>query len=57
MPAGDRQRTWFPEMIDVLRSEWRPDISLDELIALRDRLDELLQQIRKVRNILLIFTT
>ena len=38
MPAGDRQRTWFPEMVEVLRAEWRARLSWNELIALRDRL-------------------
>jgi len=51
MAAGDRQRTWFPEMVDVLRTEWRHDMSWDELIGLRDRLDDTLQGIRRDRNI------
>ena len=51
MPAGDRQRTWFPEMVEALRTEWRADMSWDELIALRDRLDRMLQHIRESRNV------
>ena len=51
MPAGDRQRTWFPEMVEALRTEWRAEMSWDELIALRDRLDRMLQHIRESRNI------
>jgi len=27
MASGDRQRTWFPEMIDALRAGWRADMS------------------------------
>ena len=51
MPAGDAQRTWFPEMIVVLRSEWRDAIPPTELIALSGRLDEMLRRIRSERNI------
>lgn len=51
MPAGDAQRTWFPEMIVALRSEWRDAIPPTELIALSGRLDEMLHRIRSERNI------
>jgi len=50
MPAGDRQRTWFPEMVEALRTEWRAEMSWDELLALRDRLDRMLQHIRESRS-------
>lgn len=52
MAAGDAQRTWFPEMVEVLRARWQPSLSWDELIALCDDLDALLQQIRTGRGIL-----
>jgi hypothetical protein len=51
MPAGDRQRPWFPEMVEVLRAEWRAQLSWNELITLRDRLDAMLQHIRASRHI------
>jgi len=51
MASGDRQRTWFPEMIEFLRAEWRPEMSWAEIIALRDHLDEMLRGIRKSRNL------
>ena len=51
MPAGDRQRTWFPEMVETLRAEWKPQMSWEDLIALCDRLDSMLQHIRHSRNI------
>ena len=51
MASGDRQRTWFPEMIEFLRAEWRPEMSWAEIIALRDQLDEMLRAIRKSRNL------
>jgi hypothetical protein len=52
MPSGDAQRTWFPEMIAVLRREWDSSMSLTKLIALRDRLDAMRQTLRSTRNIL-----
>jgi len=43
VPAGDAHRTWFPEMIEMLRMEWNSRMSDQELISLRDRLDATLQ--------------
>jgi hypothetical protein len=51
MPSGDAQRTWFPEMIVRLRSEWHEGVSMPALISLRDELDGMLQRIRTGRNI------
>jgi hypothetical protein len=51
MASGDRQRTWFPEMIEALRADWRPEMSCAEIVALRDHLDGMLKEIRKTRNI------
>ena len=50
MASGDRQRTWFPEMVEVLRADWRPEMSWAEIIALRDQLDNMLKGIRNSRN-------
>jgi hypothetical protein len=50
MPAGDRQRTSFPQMIRRLRAGWSPDMSMPMRIELQDRLDELLHQIRRFGN-------
>jgi hypothetical protein len=52
MPAGDAQRTWFPEMVAVLRRDWNRSMSMPELIELRGRLDSMLQSIRSERGIL-----
>ena len=52
MASGDAQRTWFPEMIEMLRKEWRSSLTLEELIKLRDSLDATLQFIRRSRKIL-----
>jgi len=43
MASGDAQRTWFPEMIVRLRSEWHEAVSMPALISLRDELDGMLQ--------------
>ena len=51
MPSGDAHRTWFPEMIVRLRSEWHEGISIPALIGLRDELDQTLHRIRAGRNI------
>ena len=51
MASGDAQRTWFPEMIVQLRSEWHEGMSMPALIGLRDELDGMLQRIRTSRNI------
>ena len=51
MPSGDAQRTWFPEMVARLRSDWREGMSMPALISLRDELDEMLRCIRAGRNI------
>lgn len=51
MPSGDRQRTWFPEMIEVLRARWRPEMSCADVVELRDDLDDMLSEIRRSRNL------
>lgn len=52
MPAGDAQRTWFPEMVETIRVRWHPSISMPELIELCEQLDSMLQSIRSERHIL-----
>jgi hypothetical protein len=51
MAAGDSNRRWFTEMVDVLRDQWHPALSCEELIALAKRLDVMLVQIREERGI------
>jgi hypothetical protein len=51
MPAGDPQRTWFPEMLEILRARWHVGLQFAELIELRDELDHMLHQIRAERHI------
>ena len=52
MPTGDAHRTWFPEMIETLRSEWKGAPSWPDVITLTERLDAMLQTIRREQNIL-----
>ncbi|HYY72965.1 MAG TPA: hypothetical protein VE778_05175 [Candidatus Bathyarchaeia archaeon] len=52
MASGDPQRIWFPEMVDMLRQEWKPPISCVALIELCDRQDMMLQAIRSDKKIL-----
>jgi len=51
MPAGDAQRTWFPEMIEILRARWNVGLAFAALIELRDELDTMLHRIRAERHI------
>ena len=51
MASGDAQRPWFPAMIALLGQTWSPSMAEGEWLALRDRLDTLLQTIRRERQI------
>jgi hypothetical protein len=51
MAAGDASRTWFSEMVETLRREWKPEMPWEEVIALRGRLDAMLKEIRFSRGI------
>src|ERR1035438_3957277 len=51
MPAGDPQRTWFPEMLEILRARWHVGLPFAALIELRDELDTMLHRIRAERHI------
>jgi hypothetical protein len=51
MAAGDAQRVWFAEMIAKLRAQWRPDMSFEARVELRDDLDAMLQRIRSERRL------
>ena len=52
MAAGDANRVWFTELVDLLRANWDPSLNWEEVILLRTRLDGLLRKIRTERNIL-----
>ncbi len=50
MASGDANRTWFSEMVETLRQEWKSELSWEQVIALRRRLDAMLQEIRTSRT-------
>jgi hypothetical protein len=51
MASGDRHRTWFPEVVELLRDGWSCGLTGSQLIDLRNQLDAELQRIRKGRNL------
>jgi hypothetical protein len=51
MASGDANRIWFPEIISLLKNRWNASMSWDEMIQIRNSLDETLQEIRTKRNI------
>ena len=52
MPRGERHQVWYPELVVLLRNEWRPDLSWDAILELRGRLQGHLEQLRARRGIL-----
>ena len=48
LPAGDGNRVWFPEMIELLRSRWNESMTFPRLIELCTSIDELFQQRRPI---------
>jgi len=51
MASGDASRTWFSEMVEMLRQEWKSELSWEQVFTLRDRLDAMLEEIRTSRGI------
>jgi hypothetical protein len=51
MPAGDASRTWFSEMVEALRQEWKSEMGWEQVIAVRDHLDAMLNEMRFSRGI------
>jgi len=47
MAAGDGNRVWFPEMIEMLRLQWNAAMPFPALIELCNTLDELFQRRRR----------
>ena len=52
MPSGDAQKTWFPELVEILRKRWHPAMPWDTFVGLSHDLDAALSRIRAERNIL-----
>lgn len=51
MPAGERSQVWYPELVALLRSRWRSDLSWEAMVGLRDHLQSQLQDLRGLRGI------
>ena len=51
MPAGDAQRVWFPEILEILIAAWSPSTTWDELADLCGRLTDLRTDLRQSRGI------
>ena len=52
MPPGERSQVWYPELVALLRAEWRPDLEWEAVVQLRDRLQSQLETVRTRRGIL-----
>jgi len=50
MASGDASHTWFSEMVETLRQEWKSELSWEQVFTLRDHLDAMLQEIRISRG-------
>ena len=51
MPSGERSQVWYPELVGLLRTAWRADLSWDAIVQLRDRLQAELEELRNRRGI------
>ena len=51
MPAGERSQVWYPQLVALLRSKWRSDLSWEAIVELRDHLQLELQDLRGRRGI------
>jgi hypothetical protein len=48
LPSGDGSRIWFPEMIEMLRSEWNESTTFSRLVELCAMLDGALRRHRPI---------
>jgi hypothetical protein len=51
MPRGERNETWFPELVAELRQSWRADPTWEAVIDLRDQLQRRREHILGSRGI------
>jgi hypothetical protein len=51
MPSGERSQTWYPELVGFLRSQWRRDLSWEDMVLLRDQLQRMFEDLRASRGI------
>ena len=48
--AADRAQVWFRPVIAELRESWRPDLSWNDIVELRDCLQRMLDEIVEARD-------
>src|SRR5690606_22670446 len=51
MPSGQRSQVWYPNVVEVLRREWHADLSWDDIVELRDKLQLELDRHQKLHGI------
>ena len=51
MASGERSQVWFPELVEILRQSWLPELDWPAIIALRDQLQRTLDGVRTSRGI------
>lgn len=51
MPSGERSQTWYPEVVALLRSRWRSELTWQAIIDLREQLQDELETLRAARGI------
>jgi len=51
MPAGDAERSWFPQMLTELKGTWNPQMSWEECADLCRKMTRFRESIWKERNI------
>ena len=51
MRSGEAQTTWFPEIISILKKQWKSDMTIAEHFKLVANLNKRLNQIRSDNNI------
>jgi hypothetical protein len=52
MPSGERSQVWYPSVVEVLRREWHADLSWDDIVKLRDKLQLDLDRHQKLHGII-----
>ena len=52
MASGERSQVWYPEIVAMLREQWRQDLSWHGVVELRDSFQEKLDELRRSRGIL-----
>ena len=51
VPAGDAQRVWFPEQLNILYKTWSKSLTWEEFADLLSRLTEERKELRRARGI------